>query len=70
MRQPLLLIKGFVGFLDDFRLYDRVLSPTEVENLYDLEKPQGGQEMKALVRGASRFGEIGLNRDIIQKTLR
>ena len=62
--------QDFVGFLDDFRLYDRVLSPTEVENLYDLEKPQGGQEMKALVQGASRFGEIGLNRDIIQKNLK
>ena len=50
--------QGFVGFLDDFRLYDRVLTPTEVENLYDLEKPTDGQKMKVLVRGVNQFGEL------------
>ena len=60
--------QGFVGFLDDFRLYDRVLTPTEVENLYDLEKPTDGQKMKVLVRGVNQSGELGLNKEIVQKT--
>ena len=60
--------QGFVGFLDDFRLYDRVLTPTEVENLYDLEKPTDGQKMKVLVRGNNEFGELGQNFQIFQTT--
>ena len=55
------MIRVLLVFWTIFRLYDRVLSPTEVENLYDLEKPTDGQTMKILVRGNNEFGEIGLN---------
>ena len=59
---------GFVGYLDELRLYNRVLTPLEIEKLFEYEKPPLGQDMQALAIGPNPNGELGMNVDVVRKT--